>query len=66
MRAYELSYSVNEQAKRQFAETQKDARDKRRTIMEKESLKIADVTIAQVEIPTKKPELLAWINDKTS
>ena len=66
MRAYELAYSVNDQAKRQFAETQKDAREKRRAIMEKESLKIAEVVIAQVEIPTKKPELLAWINEKTS
>lgn len=66
MRAYELSYSVNEQTKLQFAETQKDAREKRRAIMEKEAIKITDVTIAQVEIPTKKPELLAWINGKTS
>ena len=62
MRAYELQYTVGETSKKQYADTQKDAREARRAIMEKESLKIAEVSIKQVEIPPKKTELLAWIN----
>jgi hypothetical protein len=65
MRAYELTYSVQDQPKRQYAETQKDAREKRRQIMEQASLKIADVVIEQVEIPVKKTELIAWLNVKS-
>ena len=65
MRAYELTYSVEDQPKRQYAETQKDAREKRREIMEAQSLKIADVAIEQVEIPVKKAELIAWLNTKS-
>lgn len=65
MRAYELTYSVEDQPKRQYAETQKDAREKRREIMEAQSLKIADVVIEQVEIPVKKAEFIAWLNTKS-
>lgn len=64
MRAYELTFAVDGVPKSQFADTQKDARDRRRSIMEANGLKFADVAITQVEIPTKKEELLAWLNGK--
>jgi|688.fasta_scaffold1854626_1 hypothetical protein len=65
MRAYELAYSIEDQPKRQYAETQKDAKTKRREIMEQASLKITDIAIEQVEIPTKKTEFIAWLNTKS-
>lgn len=65
MRAYELAYSIEDKPKRQYAETQKDAKTKRREIMEQTSLKIAEIAIEQVEIPTKKTEFIAWLNTKS-
>ena len=62
MRAYEVSYTKDSVTKKQFSDTQKDAKALRRDVMAGQSLQIAEVTISQVEIPTKKGELLAWIN----
>lgn len=62
MRAYKLTYKIEESAFNKYAETQKLARALRRDIMEQNQLKLADVEISQIEIPTKKTEFLAWLN----
>ncbi len=62
MRAYKLTYKIEESAVNKYAETQKLARNLRRDIMEQNQLKLTDVEISQIEIPTKKAELLAWLN----
>lgn len=64
MRAYELTYAVEGNTKKKYADTQKDARTLRREIMAEASLKIGDVNIEQIEIPTKKSEFLPWLNSK--
>jgi hypothetical protein len=62
MRAYEVSYTKDDSKKVQYSDTQKSARTLRRTIMETESLRLTEVAIDMVEIPTKKEELLGWLN----
>jgi len=66
MRAYEVSFTKDSVTKKQFSDTQKDAKTLRREIMESQDLKIAEVSISQVEIPTKKGDLLTWINSALS
>ena len=48
---------------RKFAGTQNDAAKARRAIMETYGLKMSAVILDEVEIPTDKAGLLAFIND---
>ena len=45
-----------------IASTQADAKAKRNGMVEKLSIKKKDVTIEEIEIPTKKDELVEYIN----
>lgn len=62
MRAYLLNYAVDGAPKKKIADTQKGARTLRREIMAESSLKLNDIAIEQIEIPSKKADFLTWLN----
>ena len=62
MRAYLLTYAVDGVPKKKIADTQKGARTLRREIMAESSLKLTDIAIEQVDIPSKKTDFLTWLN----
>ena len=64
MRAYEVSatFDAGETKKRVFTGSSADARSERRVMMDTFGVKMKDVVIRGVEIPTSKLPLLEFLN----
>lgn len=66
MRAYSVVYKEHkdgaEKVHATFIGSEAEAKTFRVELMKVEGLKRKDVEISLVEIPTTKPELLAWLN----
>lgn len=63
MRAYAVVFPKDDQNIIRYAMTQKDAKGTRRELMESENLKLAQISIEQVEIPSKKEDFFKWIHE---
>jgi hypothetical protein len=48
--------------KRQFAGSQGDASAVKKTMLEANNLKRTQVGVSEVEVPTNKVDLIAWLN----
>lgn len=57
-------YCVSCDKARTWVGTQSDASKARTDFMEKYGLKRKEIHIEDVEVPTKKEELLAWLNER--
>lgn len=64
MKLYRVSFTADADEIGTWVGTQSDASKARTDFMEKYGLKRKEIHIEDVEVPTKKEELLAWLNER--
>lgn len=63
MKLYCISYTKDETEIKRWAGTQADAARVRMDVMATQGLKRKEIHIEDVDVPTKKEELIEWLNE---
>ena len=63
MRLHRVLTYDKDQTRMVYAGSEAEARKRRRELMLSTGLKLSDLTIEVVEIPTTKAALIAWLNE---
>lgn len=64
MKLYRVSFAADAGEVGTWAGTQADASKARTDFMQKYGLKRKEIHIEDVEVPTRKEDLLAWLNER--